>query len=137
MAVLSVLTDGKQVSVINASAESSWMKMLRALIEDPQHLDLLHSVRGGCLRLLVTRYYGTALVVHFASRFDQIHFKLFAMVDQGGGRHETDLRALNPTQSELIAAARWSITHDPSPGYRSVLADALRALGIDDADLGD
>jgi hypothetical protein len=52
---------------------------------------------------LVTRYYGTALVVHFASRFDQIHFKLFAMVDQGGGRQ----------------------------------ADALRALGIHDADLGD
>jgi hypothetical protein len=86
---------------------------------------------------VVTRYYGTALVVHFASRFDQIHFKLFAMVDQGGGRHETDLRALNPTQGELIAAARWSITQDPSTGYRSVLVDALRVLGIDDADLGD
>ncbi|HEY7265642.1 MAG TPA: hypothetical protein VH589_29675 [Trebonia sp.] len=84
---------------------------------------------------VVTRYYRTALVVHFASRFDQIHFKLFAMVDQGGGRHETDLRALNPTQSELTAAARWSITQDPSPGYRSVLMDALRALGVDDATL--
>ena len=43
---------------------------------------------------VVTRSYGTALVVDFASRFDQIHFKLFAMVDQGGGRHEADLRAL-------------------------------------------
>lgn len=86
---------------------------------------------------VVTRYYGTALVVHFAGRFDQIHFKLFAMVDQGGGRHETDLRALNPTQGELMAAARWSITQDPSTGYRSVLVDALRVLGIDDADLGD
>lgn len=86
---------------------------------------------------VVTRYYGTALVVHFASRFDQIHFKLFAMVDQGGGRHETDLRALNPIQVELTAAARWSLTQDPSPGYRSVLVDALRALGVVDADLGD
>jgi hypothetical protein len=86
---------------------------------------------------VVTRTYATALVVHFASRFDQIHFKLFAMVDQGGGRHETDLRALSPTQGELIAAARWSITQDPSPGYRSVLVDALRVLGVDDADLGD
>jgi hypothetical protein len=86
---------------------------------------------------VVTRSYGTALVVHFASRFDQIHFKLFALVDQGGGRHEADLRALNPTQSELTAAARWSITQDPSPGYRSVLVDALRALGVNDADLGD
>jgi hypothetical protein len=86
---------------------------------------------------VVTRFYGTALVVHFASRFDQIHFKLFAMVHQGGGRHEADLRALNPTQGELIAAGRWSITQDPSPGYRSVLADALRVLGVEDVDLGD
>ena len=86
---------------------------------------------------VVTRSYGTALVVHFASRLDQIHFKLFAMVDQGGGRHEADLRALSPAPGELAAAARWSITQDPSPGYRSVLMDALRALGVDDADLGD
>jgi hypothetical protein len=86
---------------------------------------------------MVTRTYGTALVVHFASRLDQIHFKLFAMVDQGGGRHEADLRELSPTPAELTAAARWSITQDPSPGYRSVLADALRILGVDDADLRD
>ena len=72
-----------------------------------------------------------------ASRLDQIHFKLFAMVDQGGGRHEADLRALSPTPGELAAAAHWSITQDPSPGYRSVLADALRVLGVNDADLGD
>jgi hypothetical protein len=86
---------------------------------------------------VVTRSYGTALVADFAGRFDQIHFKLFALVDQGAGRHEADLRALRPTQDELTAAARWSITQDPSPGYRSVLVDALRALGVDDADLGD
>jgi hypothetical protein len=86
---------------------------------------------------VVTRSYGTALIVHFASRLDQIHFKLFAMVDHGGGRHEADLRALNPTRDELTAAARWSVTQDPSPGYRTVLVDALRVLGVDDADLGD
>jgi hypothetical protein len=90
----------------------------------------------GFMSRLVTRPYGTALVVHFASRLDQIHFKLFAMVDQGGGRHESDLRALRPTPGELAAAARWSIKQDPSSGYRSVLVDALRVLGVDDADLG-
>lgn len=58
------------------------------------------------------------------------------MVDQGGGRHETDLRALKPTENELVAAAQWSLTQDPSPGYKMVLADALRFLGVDDADLG-
>jgi hypothetical protein len=91
----------------------------------------------GFMSRVVTRPYGSALVVHFASRLDQIHFKLFALVDQGGGRHETDLRALGPTPEELTAAARWSVTQDPSPGYRSVLVDALRVLGVDDADLGD
>jgi hypothetical protein len=85
---------------------------------------------------VVTRDYGPALVVHFAGRLDQIHFKLFAMVDQGGGRHETDLRALSPSAAELVAAARWSVTQDPSPGYRSTLSDALRYLGVDDAGLG-
>ncbi|MGH3278767.1 MAG: DUF6036 family nucleotidyltransferase [Trebonia sp.] len=91
----------------------------------------------GFMTRVVTRRYGEGLVVHFAGRLDQIHFKLFAMVDQGGGRHESDLRALKPTAAELTAAARWSVTQDPSPGYESVLADALRFLGIDDADLGD
>jgi hypothetical protein len=91
----------------------------------------------GFMSRVVTRPYGMALVVDFASRLDQIHFKLFAMVDQGGGRHEADLRALSPTPGELAAAARWSITQDPSPGYRSVLVDALRVLGVDHADLGD
>lgn len=90
----------------------------------------------GFMTRVVTRQYGQALDVHFAGRVDQIHFKLFALVDQGGGRHETDLRALTPTAAELIAAARWSITQDPSPGYKSVLAEALRYLGVDDADLG-
>ena len=91
---------------------------------------------AGFMTRVVTRHYGHALTVHFAGRVDQIHFKLFAMVDQAGGRHEADLRALQPSKDELIAAARWSVTQDPSPGYRMVLMDALSALGVEDADLG-
>lgn len=90
----------------------------------------------GFMSRVITRQYDRSLTVHFAGRLDQVHFKLFAMVDQGGGRHEADLRALEPTAGELIEAARWSITQDPSPGYRSVLAEALRYLGVDNADLG-
>ena len=45
--------------------------------------------------------------------------------------------ALEPTHAELVSAARWSLTQDPSPGYRSVLDEALRYLEVDDADLGD
>jgi hypothetical protein len=84
----------------------------------------------------LTRIVTQDLAVHFAGRVDQIHFKLFAMADQAGGRHETDLRALHPSTEELLAAARWSVTQDPSPGYRMVLMDALSALGVEDADLG-
>lgn len=90
----------------------------------------------GFMDRVVTRIYGSALTVDFASRFDQVHFKLFAMVDQAGGRHEADLRALRPSAEELIAAAGWSMTQDPSPGYRMVLREALSALGIEDDALG-
>jgi len=90
----------------------------------------------GFMDRIVTRRYSEALIVHFASRLDQIHFKLFAMVDQTGGRHEADLRALHPDRGELIAAARWSMTQDPSPGYKMVLKEALSALGVEDDALG-
>jgi hypothetical protein len=80
--------------------------------------------------------YGPALTVHFASRVDQIHLKLYALVDQGPGKHELDLRALEPARDELAAAARWTRTHDASPAFRDQLEQALRHLGVDDVDLG-
>jgi hypothetical protein len=83
-----------------------------------------------------TRRYGTALTIHFAGRLDQIHFKLYAMVDQAGGRHEADLRALGPTSEELIAAAKWTTSQDPSEGFRMMLEQALERLGVDHVDLG-
>lgn len=83
-----------------------------------------------------TRSYGTALTVHFAGRLDLIHFKLYAMVDQGAGRHEADLRALEPGPEELLTAALWARTHDPSEGFREELLKVLRHLGVPDADVG-
>lgn len=82
------------------------------------------------------RDHGPALTVWYASRYDQIHFKLYATVDQGAGRHESDLRALDPTREELIAAARWTRTHDPSEGHLMVLRRVLVAYGVEDASLG-
>ena len=82
------------------------------------------------------RHYGPGLEVLFASRVDQIHLKLYATVDQGAGKHLKDLQALAPTERELLDAASWSQTHDPSDGYRSVLARVLRYFGIDDGSLG-
>jgi hypothetical protein len=89
----------------------------------------------GFVDRLERRDYGDALTVHIASRFDQIHFKLYAMVDQGAGKHEADLRALEPTVEELVAAARWAQTHDPSEGFRTQLRAALSYLGVEDAAL--
>lgn len=90
----------------------------------------------GFLDRLTTFGYGSALSVHVASRIDQIHFKLYALVDQGPGKHEADLRALEPTAEELARAARWARTHDPSEGFRSSLVGALTALGAADVDIG-
>jgi hypothetical protein len=90
----------------------------------------------GFVERLERRDFGDSLSVHLASRLDQIHFKLFAMVDQGGGKHEADLRALEPTRLELEQAARWSLTHDPSEGFRSELERALTYLGVPSGTLG-
>jgi len=78
---------------------------------------------------------GRGLVVFYADRYDQIHLKLYAMVDQAGGRHEEDLRALAPTPEELLAAARWTTSHDPSIGFRQQLLIALGRLGVNGATL--
>jgi hypothetical protein len=82
------------------------------------------------------RVYGPGLEILFASRVDQIHLKLYATVDQGAGKHLDDLEALAPTEQELLNAARWSLTHDPSEGYRSVLEQVLAHFGVDDERLG-
>lgn len=90
---------------------------------------------AGFLDRVEKRSYGEGLVVYFASRYDQIHFKLYAAVDLGPGKHERDLRALEPTSEELIAAARWSRSIDPSPGYAEILRGALTTFGVEDVDL--
>ena len=90
---------------------------------------------AGFAERLDRREYGPFLTVRFASRFDQIHFKLYAVVDQGAGKHEADLRSLGPIREELLSAARWSQTHDPSEGYRSVLVTVLAHFGVEDAGL--
>jgi Nucleotidyltransferase of unknown function (DUF6036) len=100
--------------------------------------DLLRwGLPAGFWERAVRRTYGRALSVRFASRLDQIHFKLYAMVDQPGGRHETDLRMLRPLPEELLAAARWACTHDPSGPFRGLMIQALSALGVDGERLGD
>jgi hypothetical protein len=104
---------------------------------NPGPTDLLEfGLPDGFIDRLERRDYGDSLTVYFASRFDQIHFKLYALVDQGPGKHEADLRALSPTEEELVKAARWSRSHDPSEGYEQILREVLTHMGVRDADLG-
>lgn len=75
--------------------------------------------------------FGPRLTIHFASRLDQIFFKVYAAADRGG-YHVDDLLALNPTSEEILAAAKWCQTHDVSEGFSQVLKSMLQILGYED-----
>ncbi|MBI5629902.1 MAG: hypothetical protein HY921_03340 [Elusimicrobia bacterium] len=85
----------------------------------------------GVLDRAEVRSYGEHLTVRFISRYDQIHFKLYAAVDQAG-KHYQDLLELNPSAQELEQAARWSMTHDVSEPYRGEVKRILKEMGHSD-----
>ncbi|HPB51641.1 MAG TPA: DUF6036 family nucleotidyltransferase [Myxococcota bacterium] len=72
---------------------------------------------------------GDRLWVGLVSRYDQIHFKLYAGVDRSGGYHADDLRALAPNDDEMVAAAAWALSHDPSEGFLQALVWFLTEFG--------
>ena len=76
--------------------------------------------------------YGEKLSVYFIGRSVQIHFKLFAAVDSGPGRHVADLQELKPTSEEMEQASRWAMQHDPSEGFRMVLLSMLKEMDFSD-----
>ncbi|MBS1882210.1 MAG: hypothetical protein JSS97_04560 [Actinobacteria bacterium] len=122
------LQDASDLVARDFSLPSNWL--------NPGPTDLLRfGLPDGFVDRLQRRGYGKSLVVYLTSRYDQIHFKLYAAVDQGPGKHEADLRALAPSKDELLAAARWSRTQDPSEGYARVLRGALASFGVADAAL--
>ena len=86
---------------------------------------------AGLEERVTIRRYGS-LEVHLPAREDLICFKLYATVDQGPrSKHLTDLRRLDPSEQELLAAARWTRTHDPSDAFLGELRGALRLLGVE------
>lgn len=88
---------------------------------------------GTAERVTVHRY--GSLEVHLPAREDLICFKLYALVDQGPrSKHMDDLRALAPSRDELVTAARWTRTHDPSVGF---LGELRGALALFDVEVGD
>ncbi|MDD5459355.1 MAG: nucleotidyl transferase AbiEii/AbiGii toxin family protein [Phycisphaerae bacterium] len=95
---------------------------------------------GGLFRLglpdgfkerLIKNYQGEKLTVYFASRLDQIHFKLYAAVDQFGSYHASDLKQLSPSDEELLQAIDWAITHDPSEGFQTAIKLFLQEFGYE------
>jgi hypothetical protein len=81
------------------------------------------------------RHYG-ALEIHLTSRFDQICFKLYAATDRGpDDKHFHDLVQLRPTKEELLTAAAWTRTHDPSEGFRTTLIGCLDRFGVEADDV--
>jgi len=89
---------------------------------------------AGFQQRTVTKTYGP-LTIRLASRIDQVFFKLYAAVDNGpGSKHFQDLRELAPEPEELLAAGRWTITHDPSPDFKTELIGALKDLGVANAE---
>ncbi len=74
---------------------------------------------------------GDRLTIYLVSRLDQIHFKLYAAIDQFGGYHASDLRQLCPTDEELLQAARWAMTHDRSEGFQTATKLFLKEFGCE------
>lgn len=71
---------------------------------------------------------GNKLTIYYISRTDQIYFKTFASADRGG-YHITDLKALQPTEEELLCAARWCMEQDVSEAFRYILKEMLTQSG--------
>jgi hypothetical protein len=90
---------------------------------------VLMGLPEGFLSRLIRREYGAKFTIFYPDRFDLIHLKLFACIDQGEGRHSRDLKALAPTQAEMLSAARWVCTQDGSEVFPSIVRQAVTQLG--------
>lgn len=92
---------------------------------------VLAGLPEGFLERLTPRTYGSRLTIHLPDRYDLIHLKLFTAVDQGMGRHVTDLEALTPTDAEMLDAARWVLTQDAGEVFPAIVRDALNQMGYE------
>jgi hypothetical protein len=80
---------------------------------------------------LIHKGYGSRLTVYYISRYDQICFKLYASINGGGQRHLNDLITLNPSDDELLTAARWCLSQDASEIFPHLVIDFLEKVGYE------
>lgn len=91
--------------------------------------DLLRDLPAGLTERLHSIRFGNRLVVHFIDRYDQIMLKTYATINGGDLRHFTDLKALSPTDEEMLDAARWCMRQDASEAYPIIVRTFLEKAG--------
>lgn len=115
------LVDAAKMVAADMGLDENWLN------DGPSDL-VKYALPDGLEGRLKTVRYGKRLTVNFASRYDQIHLKIYAAVDSGPGRHVQDLLELKPSENEMEAAARWAIKQDSSDGFKTTLKEMLRKL---------
>ncbi len=120
---------------MSRALQSAAAKVAREMQLDPHWLNtgpadqMLAGLPEGFLSRLTAHDYGSCLTIYVPDRLDLIHLKLFAIMDQGPGRHVNDLKALQPTNDELLQAARWVLTQDAGEAFPEIVRTALKDLG--------
>ena len=86
----------------------------------------------GMTTRLVRKSYGACLTIFFISRFDQVHFKIYAAMDpKDGARHLGDLLDLKPRENEVSAATSWRLGREVSADFKAVLREVLERIGYE------
>jgi hypothetical protein len=94
--------------------------------------DLLsQGLPDGFVERLISQKYGSRLIIHFISRYDQICFKMYAAINGGSERHLSDLKLLLPSDAESYSAALWCLTQDASDIFPIIVKDFLRKAGFE------
>jgi hypothetical protein len=93
-----------------------------------------HALPEGFSSRLEIRTYGS-LTIRFASRRDQVAFKLDAAADRWPDRskHLKDLQHLSPDGAEIIAARDWCRRHRP-PHRMRALDEVITVLTLGEGD---
>ena len=80
---------------------------------------------------LKRKSYGRCLALHVIGRLDQIHLKLYAVMDPKTRieTHLGDLMDLEPTKAEARAAVDWLLNRKASADFRRKLKQVLDRIG--------
>ncbi|HEY5945403.1 MAG TPA: hypothetical protein VIV40_07925 [Kofleriaceae bacterium] len=133
--IVALVAAGKYVSaeplppqLLDAAAEIARLfELPEGWLNSQPAPQLAAGLPAGFQQRAVRRDFG-GLTIHIASRTDQIAFKRYATVDGGRkSKHLVDLRALDPSDDELLDAARWVKTQDNGAEF-SVFVDQVVEL---------